>query len=129
LLVGPSEPSDVVSAAFLKVTRTRPAEQLHNARADMFRAVTKRRARFPTQPSAATIERSPRRADADRRYPDSDLDVRRAVADLSLRQRAVVYFTYWGDLGEDRVADLLGISPGAGRRHLARARLRLRKVL
>jgi RNA polymerase sigma factor (sigma-70 family) len=48
---------------------------------------------------------------------------------LSERQRAVVYLTYWDDLDPPRIAELLGISDGAVRRHLARARHHLRKTL
>jgi RNA polymerase sigma factor (sigma-70 family) len=51
------------------------------------------------------------------------------VQRLSLRQRAVVFLTYWEDLGPASVAELLGISEGAVRRHLARARARLKEVL
>ena len=56
-------------------------------------------------------------------------EVLQAVQRLSLRQRAVVFLTYWEDLGPASVAELLGISEGAVRRHLARARARLKEVL
>ncbi|MDH4115969.1 MAG: sigma-70 family RNA polymerase sigma factor [Acidimicrobiia bacterium] len=56
-------------------------------------------------------------------------EVRRAIEDLSVRQRAVVYLTYWDDLSEESVALHLGIARGSVRRHLARARERLREVL
>jgi RNA polymerase sigma factor (sigma-70 family) len=55
--------------------------------------------------------------------------VREAVAGLSVRQRAVVVLTYWADLDPRAVAERLGISEGSVRRHLARARARLREVL
>ena len=60
---------------------------------------------------------------------EPDLDVRRAVASLSMRQRAVVYFTYWDDLDSVEIGELLGISPASVRRHLVRARTHLRKAL
>jgi RNA polymerase sigma factor (sigma-70 family) len=60
---------------------------------------------------------------------ESDVDVQRAVANLSLAQRAVVYFVYWEDLREQDIAEVLGISPGSVRRHLVRARAHLRKAL
>jgi DNA-directed RNA polymerase specialized sigma24 family protein len=56
-------------------------------------------------------------------------EVRQAVARLSMRQRAVVVLTYWADLAPPAVAERLGISEGSVRRHLARARARLREVL
>jgi DNA-directed RNA polymerase specialized sigma24 family protein len=40
-----------------------------------------------------------------------------------------VYLTYWEDLDPSRISELLGISDGAVRRHLARARRHLRKTL
>ena len=61
--------------------------------------------------------------------PDPLIDVRRAVASLSLSQRSVVYFVYWEDLPERAIADLLGLSIGTVRRHLHRAQTHLRKAL
>jgi DNA-directed RNA polymerase specialized sigma24 family protein len=40
-----------------------------------------------------------------------------------------VYLTYWEDLDPGSAAALIGISDGAVRRHLARARKTLRGVL
>ena len=61
--------------------------------------------------------------------PTPHPEVLGAVAALSPRQRAVVYLTYWEDLDPGSAAALLGISDGAVRRHLARARKTLRGVL
>ena len=52
-----------------------------------------------------------------------------AVDRLSVQQRAVILLTYWMDLDPKSTAERLGISEGAVRRHLARARARLREVL
>ena len=52
-----------------------------------------------------------------------------AVARLSVRQRAVVVLTYWADLDPAAIAVMLDVSEGSVRRHLARARAHLRKVL
>jgi RNA polymerase sigma-70 factor (ECF subfamily) len=51
------------------------------------------------------------------------------VAKLSMRQRAVVVLTYWDDLDADEISRRLGISSGAVRKHLARARARLKELL
>ena len=51
------------------------------------------------------------------------------MANLSLAQRAVIYFVYWEDLTERDVASVLGISLGSAHRHLVRARANLRKAL
>src|SRR6056297_1024706 len=52
-----------------------------------------------------------------------------AVAQLSVRQRAAVFLTYWEDLGTVEVARRMGVSEGAVKRHLARGRSVLREVL
>jgi DNA-directed RNA polymerase specialized sigma24 family protein len=57
------------------------------------------------------------------------LDVIEAVLKLSTRQRAAVLLTYWADLSPAGVADRLGTSEGSVRRHLARARAHLRRIL
>jgi RNA polymerase sigma factor (sigma-70 family) len=54
--------------------------------------------------------------------PEPVHEVRSAVANLSARQRAVLYLTYWEDLDERTTAHRLGISVGSVRRHLDRAR-------
>ena len=56
-------------------------------------------------------------------------EVHEAVALLSARQRAVVFLTYWEDLDERSTAKRLGISVGAVRRHLHRARTKLEEQL
>jgi RNA polymerase sigma-70 factor (ECF subfamily) len=58
-----------------------------------------------------------------------DIDVLRAVGQLSLQQRAVVFLTYWEDLTPGAVAERLGVSEGSVKRHLARARKRLGELL
>jgi len=61
--------------------------------------------------------------------PEIGDEVLEAVARLSPRQRAVVFLTYWDDLDPAAVASTLGLGEGSVRRHLARARARLRKML
>ncbi len=57
------------------------------------------------------------------------IDVRRAVADLSVRQRAVVYLIYWEDRTPGDVASILEMSPSSVNQHLLRAKSHLRKAL
>ncbi len=59
----------------------------------------------------------------------ADPSVIRAVGRLSVQQRAVIYLTYWEDMTTGAVAEVLGISEGATKRQLARARNKLREVL
>ena len=48
---------------------------------------------------------------------------------LSPRQRAAVVLTYWDDLPPDETAEILEMSEGSVKKHLARARSKLRMVL
>jgi RNA polymerase sigma-70 factor (ECF subfamily) len=130
LLVGPVDASDVVAEAFLRATAGDLGE-VSNRRAYLFRAVTN---------TANDWRRSARRRRARDRHavtgsvvpgfgevPDTDLH--RAIGALSVQQRSVVYFTYWEDLDSSTVAEYLQIAPATVRRHLARARHQLRRVL
>lgn len=57
---------------------------------------------------------------------ETKIDLDRALAGLPLRQRQVTLLRHVSDLPEREVADLLGISTGAVKRHLCRALQRLR---
>jgi DNA-directed RNA polymerase specialized sigma24 family protein len=46
-----------------------------------------------------------------------------------MQQRAAVLLTYWSDLPVESVAIQMGVSPGAVKRHLARARKHLEEWL
>jgi RNA polymerase sigma factor (sigma-70 family) len=58
-----------------------------------------------------------------------DLDLERAFARLSLRQRAVLALHYHYGYPLDECAGLMRCRPGTVRSHLARALARLRKEL
>jgi RNA polymerase sigma factor (sigma-70 family) len=58
-----------------------------------------------------------------------EMGVLEALNRLSVQQRAAVLLTYWGDLSTEAVAERMGISVGAVKRHLARARKRLQEWL
>lgn len=74
--------------------------------------------------------REMRTADRDVSFdPEVRPEVLEAMSALSTRQRAVVVLTYWEDLTPGVIADRLAISDGTVRRHLARARSKLRGVL
>ena len=129
VLVGPTDAHDVVIEAFLRSTPALTSGRAENPRAYLMRSVANqahnlrrgRERRWARDLVAVPLESSPPH--------ESLVDVRRAVANLSLAQRAVVYFVYWEDLREQDIADVLGISPGSVRRHLVRARAHLRKAL
>jgi RNA polymerase sigma-70 factor (sigma-E family) len=52
-----------------------------------------------------------------------------ALASLPVRQREVLVLRYYGDLSEQAIADLLGISPGTVKVHAARGLAALRPIL
>jgi RNA polymerase sigma-70 factor (ECF subfamily) len=128
-LVGPSDAPDVVSAAMLSCFTSPSWGSVVNVDAYLYRAVLnqarhhhrssqRRERRELLAVSAAVV--------ADRDVRD---DVWEAVARLSVRQPAVTVLTYVDDLTVGEVAARLGITDGAVRRHLARARGQLRKGL
>lgn len=128
-LVGPSDAPDIVSAAVLRVLSSGRWSSVEDRRAYLVRAVANEARRQHT--SLVRRLRRERAVVAPQFIEPSDHrpEVEAAVRALSARQRAVVFLTYWDDLTPVVVAETLGISEGAVRRHLARARERLRKVL
>jgi len=128
-LVGPLDAQDVVSNAFLHSIQSPTWPRVRDRRPYLFRAVLnevrmrhrstmRRRAREQLAAGPESVE-----------PPQVDVDVLAAVGALSTRQRAVVFLTYWHDLAPNEIADLLDISPGSVRRHLARGRERLKDRL
>lgn len=128
-LVGPFDATDVVTDACLKAFSSRSWSDIENPRAYLYRTVLS----VATDHHRSTLSRRLREMKAAKpeavRNPDIDIDVLRAVERLSIQQRAVVLLTYWADLTPTGVADHMGISTGAVKRHLARARKRLKEWL
>ena len=129
VLVGPADAADVVADAVLGVLRSRSWDQVVDQRAYLYKAVlnaarmrersgTRRRAR--EERSARGIENS---------ELDTDVEAREWLDVLSVRQRAAIHLTYWEDLPVAEIAQILGIGEGTVRRHLARGRAKLRKVI
>ena len=128
-LVGRVDAPDVLSSAVVKALAAPGWGAVANRRAYLYRAVVNE-AQTWLRRAGERPRREARAAGPDRwDLPAFHDDVRRAVAALSVRQRAVVVLTYWGDLPTADVADRLGISDGSVRRHLARARAHLREAL
>ena len=128
-LVGPSDAPDVLSVAVIRALASSQWAGVSNPRAYLYRSVL-------------NAARSRRRAELQRRAREArygassawepaevSQEVLDAIGRLSVRQRAVVYLTYWDDLDPAAAAALLGISEGSVRRHLARARATLRRTL
>ena len=128
-LVGPSDAPDVLSSAVLSALSSASWPTVRNRRAYLYRSVLN---------AARSTKRSDlrRQAREERTAPHEAVspgevrpDVLDAVGRLSVRQRAAVFLTYWSDLDPVAIAELLDVSEGSVRRHLARARANLRKVL
>jgi RNA polymerase sigma factor (sigma-70 family) len=130
VLVGPDRAGDVVSASVITAFRAPAWSMVRNPRAYLYRAVLNE-SRMVARREARRVRYEQRAAPRDvfDAPPTPRPEVLAAVAALSPRQRMVVYLTYWEDLDPGSVAALIGISEGAVRRHLARARKALRKVL
>jgi RNA polymerase sigma factor (sigma-70 family) len=129
VLVGPDDAADIVSSAVIRLLDA-GHESVRNHRAYLFQVVANEARNWKRGEARRRVREEKSSRESDVFYPAEPYpEVRRAVEDLSLRQRAVVYLTYWEDLKDQTVAEHLGISAGSVRRHLARARKKLRGVL
>jgi RNA polymerase sigma-70 factor, ECF subfamily len=129
-LVGRLEAQDVVGDALARSLGTATWPTVENPRAYLFRAVFNeagKRSRRSTRRRAR--ERLAAQGQRSWELPEYRPEVLIAVEALSVRQRAVIVLTYWDDLEPAAVGAVLGISEGSVRKHLARARSRLREVL
>ncbi len=132
-LVGPADAEDILSAAVLSVLGTKKWQELDDdaKRGYLYRTVVnharrwgRRKAkRYQVEAMYALRESVPVPTT---QFPDATWDV---VRSLSLRQRAVVFLTYWEDFDTRTVATLLGISEGSVYQHLNRARTTLERRL
>jgi RNA polymerase sigma-70 factor (ECF subfamily) len=128
-VVGPVDAHDVTTSAFLRVTSQPGWSDIEHFDRYLIRAVRneaqnlyrQRRRRWQRDLLAVRPEAS----------IDSlpDVDLLRAVASLSVRQRSVVFLAYWQDMTEAEIAETLDVTRSTVHRTLARARNALRKAL
>jgi RNA polymerase sigma factor (sigma-70 family) len=128
-VVGPSSAEDVAAMVMSRVLYGTAWRSASNLRGYLFTAVTNE----ARSQHRATRRRWAREA-ADAGVAASDdsfvrAEVIEAVRGLSVRQRAVVYLTYWAGLASDEVAVELGISVRTVERELMTARRRLEVLL
>ncbi len=127
-LAGPDLAEDILSDAVLRVFSSSAWPAVRNKRAYLYRAVFNEAAQ-----AKRSIDRRLRREDAaGAASPESTLDRRElldALRRLTVRQRAVVYLTYWVDLEASEIARGLEISVRTVERELAAARRRLEVLL
>lgn len=132
VLAGRNNAEDIVASVFAKAMMTPTWSAADNPRAYLYRMVrnevqdSKRRSASRARREARALLASDFESVVN---PESSVDVRRAIAQLSSRQRAVVFLYFWNDSSESEIAELLGIRPGSVRRHLSRARSHLRRTL
>lgn len=130
-LVGPSDASDVVAAAVARTIASSGWDRVEDRYAYWVRAVYNeaKSSYRSSMRRAAREDLVARRASTTSTDVETHPEVLEAMASLSMRQRSVVYLTYWRDLPVGEVAAVLDISDGSVRRHLARARSNLRRKL
>lgn len=130
-LAGPSSARDVLADSVLRVFTSPSWKSVANKRAYLYRAVLN--------------EARQRKRSLDRRLryemtvgsPSTDreeeivgrADLARALCRLTVRQRAVVFQTYWLELDAREIAGDLHLSERTVQRELARARTRLKELL
>ncbi|NNC91778.1 MAG: RNA polymerase sigma factor [Acidimicrobiia bacterium] len=128
-LVGPFDAPDVVTDACLRAFQSDNWEAVTNRRAYLYRSVLNQaRSHHRTTVRRRIREHATAVPDSITPVP-IDIDVLRAIDKLSMQQRASVFLTYWEDLSPTEVAARLKISEGSVKRHLARARSRLKELL
>lgn len=128
-MVGSSEAQDVASAAVVAAFMSEGWRLVANPRAYLFTATYHESLRVLKRRNQRRVLERRAHEVRDIELPALHPEVADAVRDLSTQQRAVIVLTYWQDLGVTEVAEYMGITDGAVRKHLARARANLRKVL
>ena len=129
VLVGPVHAQDVVSSAVLRSLGSPGWGQVQNHRGYLHQAVANEARNLFRNNGRRRNGEVKVSGEALVHLPEFRPDVHQAVEELSVRQKAVVYLTYWEDMTNQMTADYLGISAGSVRRHLARARTHLRREL
>lgn len=126
----PTEAQDVVQEAMAQAWRSWDSLRDPAARDAWLTRICMRtalRTRRRLRAALRTRELLPAEAAAADRV--ADLDLARAMARLSMRQRAVLALHYHGGYTLDECAAMLGSRPGTVRSHLARALASLRESL
>lgn len=129
VLVGPDDSQDVVANAFARCLASSGWKDVSDRRAYLFRVVANEARNLKRSAARRRDRDAAMAADPVVEIPVPRPEVVAAIEALSLRQRSVVYLAYWEDMTDGMIADHLGIGSGSVRRHLGRARSKLREVL
>jgi RNA polymerase sigma factor (sigma-70 family) len=128
-LVGRSDAEDVLAIAFCAATSTPAWPSITNQRAYLFRAVTNhahRHRRALQRRLCREIRASPHEPVEDK---EMEIDILNALGTHSVRQRAVLWLTYWLGLTTRQTGEILSLSNRTVERALNDARAKLRKTL
>jgi RNA polymerase sigma factor (sigma-70 family) len=128
-LVGPQNAPDVVSEAVLSCLGSRSWPSVTQKRSYLYRSVYNKSAEFHRSSRRRRVREELSAQPESIDPPEVRPEVLAAVMRLSIQQRAVIVLTYWDDLDLAAIAELLDISDGSVRRHLARGRSRLKEAL
>lgn len=125
---GASEAEDVVAEAMVRLIRTADWDRIATPRAYLYRCVFNEAVSRGRRSGLRRVKEraAPTRSET---HVLSGVDELGVFTGLSMQERAVVYLTYWHDLKPAAAAELLGVSEGAVRGYLGRARKKLRKEL
>jgi RNA polymerase sigma factor (sigma-70 family) len=131
-LVGPADAEDVFSSAVLNVLSARTCSTLDDdsKRGYLYRSIVNEARTWAKRVGQRrAVESLCGARDFVEGQSSEGPEIWEAVAALSVRQRAVVFLTYWEDLDTAAVGERLGISVGSVYRHLHRARTGLRRSI
>lgn len=130
-LVGPSGAEDLFSTAVVNAFTSSRWPAVANQRAYLYRCVVNEahKQRRTTDRRLAREIRVAERPATDIGAGGLDPSVLAALRRLTVRQRAVIYLTYWSDLTPKQVADTLDSSLRTVERDLTTARTRLEELL
>jgi RNA polymerase sigma-70 factor (ECF subfamily) len=128
-LVGPSAAEDIVASAVMRSMSSPLWRSVAEPRAYLFKAVLNE-ARSSGRAEQRRRRREERAASTEDIETSSvSLEVRTAVAALSLRERSVIYLAYWHDLPIDEIARTLGLTRRTAERALTSGRRTLEERL
>jgi RNA polymerase sigma factor (sigma-70 family) len=128
-LVGRNDAQDVMSTAVMRALASPKWRAVGNRRAYLYRSVFNEAKTWNRRAAQRRVREARATWQPTWDLPEFHPEVVAAVRALSVQQRAVIVLTYWADLTPAQVAERMGVSEGSVRRHLARARARLREVL
>ena len=129
-LSGPFVAAEVASDAVVRALSGGQWQRVSDVRAYLFRSVVNE-ARSNVRANDRRLRRETEfcRRQELRRSADVSVETLELLVKLTVRQRAVIYLTYWEDLDGDAVAVALGLGRRTVERELAVARQRLKKGL